>query len=107
MKVIIKIKPNSNSSHANQSTSPRIIPDGWIEVPPHLEAEFDASGSFCDLTIEDGIPPRLVGITPTERPPEPEPEPVPDPPIIDPQDDRDALLVDHELRLTLLELGGI
>jgi hypothetical protein len=97
--VIIKIEPNSNGSHANQSTTPRIIPDGWIEVPPHLEADFIASGSFCNLTIETG---KLVDITPTERPVEPIPEP-----IIDPQEDADALLVDHELRLTLLELGGI
>lgn len=35
-------------------------------------------------------------------PPEPEPEPEPVP---DPQDDTDAMLVDHELRITMLELG--
>ena len=29
------------------------------------------------------------------------------PPVIDPQEDTDAMLVDHELRLALLELGGI
>lgn len=28
-------------------------------------------------------------------------------PVVHPEEDRDALLVDHELRLTLLELGGI
>ena len=28
------------------------------------------------------------------------------PPVVTPEEDRDALLVDHELRLTLLELGG-
>lgn len=97
--MIIKVEPNPNGSHANQGITPRIIPDGWIKVPPHLEAAFIASGSFCDLIIEDGV---LVDIIPL---PIPEPEPV-EPPI-DPQDDTDAMLVDHELRLTLLELGGI
>lgn len=28
-------------------------------------------------------------------------------PVVAPEEDRDALLVDHELRLALLELGGI
>ena len=97
--MIIKIEPNLNGSHANQYATPHIIPDGWIEVPPHLEADFISSGAFCDLAMEDGV---LVGVTPTERPPEPTPEP-----IIDPQADTDSMTVDHELRLTLLELGGI
>lgn len=97
--MIAKIEASQNGSHANQSITPNIIPDGWIELPRHLEAAFIASGSFCDLCIVDGV---LVGITPL---PIPEPEPVP--PVIDPQEDTDALLVDHELRLTLLELGGI
>ena len=33
------------------------------------------------------------------------PEPTPEPEIIDPQADTDAMLVDLEYRLTLLELG--
>ena len=86
--MIIKIEPNLNGSHANQSTTPHVVPDGWIELPLHLESAFIASGSFCDL-IFDGDDP--VGITPL-----PIPEPEPTPPVIDPQEDNDALLVDHE-----------
>lgn len=71
--------------------------DGYIEVPPHLDASVWATGGYCDLTIEDGV---LVGITPL---PIPEPEPVP--PVIDPEDDRDSMFIDHEYRLTLIELG--
>lgn len=63
--MIIKIDQAPNGSHANQSTTPQIIPDGWIEVPSHLEGDFIASGSFCNLAIEGGV---LVGITPTELP---------------------------------------
>ena len=36
----------------------------------------------------------------TKPPSKPEPEP-----IIDPEDDRDSMLIDHEFRLTLIELG--
>lgn len=50
--------------------------DGYIEVPPHLEAVVESSRGYCDLDIVDGV---LVGITPL---PIPEPEPVP--PGIDP-----------------------
>lgn len=75
--MIIKIITNENGSHANQSTTPIIIPEGWIEVPAHLEADFIASGSFCDLAIEEGV---LVGITPL-------PIPEPEPPAPAPMDD--------------------
>lgn len=66
--MIVKLKSNMNGSHANQLNTPPIITDGWIKVPPQLEAAFIASGSFCDLIIEDGV---LAGITPL---PIPEPE---------------------------------
>ena len=52
----------------------RVWEDGYIEVPVHLEAAVWATYGWCDLQIEEGA---LVGITPTERPPEPEPEPSP------------------------------
>ena len=72
---IIKIEAENGfrdiqrQSHRNACWLP-----GYIEVPPYLESDVWASGGWCDLTIEGG---RLVGITPTERPPEPEPEPQP------------------------------
>ena len=96
--MIIKISPNPNGSHTNQSVSLRIIPEGWIELPRHLEAEFIASGSFCDLTIEDGV---LTGITPL---PMPKPEPVPPAPMTTEELALD-LLTDLNYRTTLLELG--
>jgi hypothetical protein len=75
--MIIKITPNENGSHANQSTTPLAIPEGWIEVPANLEPDFMASGSFCNLSIKGGV---LFGVTLTERPPVPVPvEPPMDP----------------------------
>lgn len=71
--------------------------DGWVIVPPELEAEALASGGFCELTFDDAG--NLVGLTPTERPADAETT------KRTPQDDIDAMLVDHEYRLTLLELG--
>lgn len=44
--------------------------EGYIEVPVHLEAEAWETRGYCDLTIEGG---KLVGVTPTERPPQPGP----------------------------------
>ena len=73
---IIQIKPLETGQHPIQSQSGRRACwlDGYIEVPVHLEAAVWATCGWCDLHIEEG---RLVGVTPTERPPEPEPEPEP------------------------------
>lgn len=76
---IIKIEPLESGIHPIESQSHRRTCwlDGYIEVPPQLESAVWSSGGWCDLTIEDG---KLVGITPTERPPETviEPEPTAD-----------------------------
>ena len=97
--VIIKAEPLKSGQHQIVSNDQEKAPwlPGYIEVPSHLEQAAWASLGYCDLIIEDG---KLVGITPL---PIPEPEPVAEPPT--PQEDADALLVDHEYRITLLELG--
>lgn len=73
---IIQIDPLETGQHPIQSQSGRSACwlDDYIEVPSHLEAAVWATCGWCDLHIEEG---RLVGVTPTERPPEPEPEPEP------------------------------
>lgn len=95
---IIKKERESWGSHLHEYQSHRTanwMGEDWIEVPPELEqALWDCAG-YCDLEIVDGV---LVGMIPTERPPVPPPPP-------DPQEDTDAIAVDHEYRLTLLELG--
>ena len=73
---IIQIDPRETGQHPIQSQSGRRACwlEGWIEVPAHLHDAVWATYGWCDLQIEEGA---LVGITPTERPPEPEPEPSP------------------------------
>lgn len=75
---IIKINPLETGQHPIQSQSHRRACwlDGYIEVPAHLHDAVWATYGWCDLKIEEG---KLVGITPTERPPGPEPEPEPSP----------------------------
>lgn len=75
--VIIKTEPLESGQHhiiSNDQGKVIWLP-GYIEVPTHLESAVWASCGYCDLIIEDGV---LVGITPTERPPEPIPEPTAD-----------------------------
>lgn len=98
--LIIQIEALESGQHPIQSQSGRKtcwLP-GYIEVPGHLEREVWACLGWCDLTIECG---KLTGITPGAIP-EPEPAPEPEPTA---QEDNDAMLVDHEYRLTLMELG--
>lgn len=73
---IIQIDPLETGQHPIQSQSGRSACwlDDYIEVPAHLHDAVWATYGWCDLQIEEGV---LVGITPTERPPEPEPEPSP------------------------------
>ena len=75
---IIQIEPLESGQHPIQSQSGRRACwlDGYIEVPAHLHDAVWATYGWCDLKIEEG---KLVGITPTERPPGPEPEPEPSP----------------------------
>lgn len=98
--LIIQIAALESGQHPFQSQSGRKtcwLP-GYIEVPGHLEREVWACLGWCDLTIEGG---KLTGITPGTIP-EPEPAPELEPTA---QEDNDAMLVDHEYRLTLVELG--
>ena len=73
---IIQIDPLETGQHPIQSQSGRRACwlEGYIEVPAHLHDTVWATYGWCNLQIEEG---KLVGVTPTERPPEPEPEPQP------------------------------
>lgn len=70
---IIRIEPNSNGSHNNQTingagleTFP--IPDGWAIIPEGMETP---SFPFGDITVDNKTPPVVTSWTPL---PIPEPE---------------------------------
>lgn len=97
---IIQIEPLESGQHPIQSQSRRTSCwlEGYIEVPAYLESAVWNTLGWCDLTIEGGM---LTGVT-LGTIPEPEPAPELEPTA---QEDNDAMLVDHEYRLTLMELG--
>ena len=76
------------------------LPDGYLQVADGVEL---SCGGFGTLTVEDGI---VTAFTPDveawERWQAEHPAPEPQPTA---EEDRDAMLVDLEYRLTLLELG--
>lgn len=57
--MIIKNAENTNGSHDNMLAN-KIAPDGWVLVPPELEAEARSYLPFIDLDIQDGV---LVGVS--------------------------------------------
>lgn len=80
--------------------------DGDYALPDELLPAYIDSMGFVNIEVEDGV---VMSVTRNEEayeayiaehPPQPEPEPQPTA-----EDTRDALLVDHELRITMLELG--
>lgn len=75
MLTIIELSPRADGGHGLQSQSHRTQCwlEGWVAVPPALEAAVWECGGYCELTLDDTG--TLVGVTPTERPPQPEAEP--------------------------------
>lgn len=92
---LIEIAALDNGAHRNQTTSAPIeVPEGWAVIPDDMETP---NFPFGQVTVKKGV---VTKWAPGEVPaPEPQPE------ITDPQADTDAMLVDHEYRLTMLELG--
>ena len=80
-------------------------PDGYAIVPDELDlTDFYSYNGFVILTIKDNT---LISYVPNleawEAWKASLPKPEPEQPTV--QEDTDAMLVDHEYRLTLLELG--
>ena len=96
---IVEISALENGAHRNQSWDLSAPPEGWALIPDELET---LNFPFGDIVVEEieGIV-TVTNWTPGVIP-EPEPEPDPTPTA---QEDNDAMLVDHEYRITLLELG--
>ena len=96
---LIKIENFKNGAHDNQTINNiSKIPDGWAVIPDDMDTP---CFPFGEITVEeiDGVM-TVTSWTPCEMPEIPE---VKEEPTA--QDDTDAILVDHEYRLTLLELG--
>lgn len=100
---IIEIQALDNGAHRNQSQTGgfSIIPEGWAVVPDGMT--IPATFPFVNITAEDGV---VTSMTANQEAydaaraaaSEAEAEPTE-------EDDTASMLVDHEYRLTLLELG--
>lgn len=95
---IVEIDALPNGAHRNQAYNGIVI-DGWAVVPDDMDTPNYPFG-VVEADLVNGVM-TVTGWTPGVLP-EPEPEPQPEHTA---QDDVDAMLVDHEYRLTLIELG--
>lgn len=98
--MIIKIEQNSNGSYNNQNTVIKNIPDGWAVVPDDIV--IPDTFPFVNIKTQEingvmTVTEMTAGVVPA---PEPTPEPEPTA-----TDDLEQMAIDHEYRLTLLELG--
>lgn len=97
--LIIEIAPQVNGAHRNQTGAPVAeIPGGWAIVPEALEQEAVSYLPFINLTVADG---EITGVSQGTIP-QPEPTPEPEPTA---EDDLMEMAIDHEYRVTMLELG--
>lgn len=75
---IIKIEPNGNGSHNNQTINGAdpatfTVSEGWATIPDGMETP---NFPFGDITVDNQTPPVVTSWTPL---PIPEPEPAPEP----------------------------
>ena len=132
---IIEIKALDNGAHRNQTCEDMNVPDGWAIIPedmpvplpfPFVNIEVEEVTYYREVeesrdvtkvhestgeeytekeVVRKQEPYKVMTVTKmsegTVPAPEPEIEVVPTA-----QEDVDEMLVDHELRLTILELGG-
>ena len=94
--LIIEINALENGAHRNQTGDNIPVPNGWAEVSS--EIVIPDTFPFVDLVFDEGTR-KIVELIPGVVP---EPEQAPEPTR---EEDMDAFMVDHEYRLTLLELG--
>lgn len=91
---IVEIVAQPNGAHRNQSGKFSVIPDGWAVIPATVV--IPPSFPFVDIKTKGKV---VASMTEREVP-ETTKEYIPTA-----KDDIDAMLVDHEYRLTMLELG--
>ena len=112
---IVKIAPLENGAHSNlDGDHITSIPYGWAMIPdnflipesfPFVDIEAEEQEHTHEIETDDGKRKpvsikmmTVIGMKPRPIPEEPEPEPTAD-------EDTSAMLIDHEFRLTMLELG--
>ena len=70
MSMIINVQSKGYEYQSHREYPENWNGEGWLPVPPDLEAKVMKSAPYCELVIEDGA---LVNVTPTEKPPEADP----------------------------------
>lgn len=91
---IVEIAALENGAHRNQTGAFSEIPEGWAVIPEDMA--LPDTFPFVSIAAENGIITHMSAGA------------VPDAPVTVErtiQDEMDSILVDHEYRLTLLELG--
>lgn len=104
--MIIQKNPNPSGAYpAPQTWSGSTPPDGYAIIPATVDmADFYAYNGFVILAIEGDT---VTGYTPNTEAWEEWKANLPDPTEEEPTEEEDtaAMLIDHEFRLTMLELG--
>lgn len=94
---IIEIETLPNGAHENQTMPEGLtqVPADWAIIPDELTVP--STFPFVSIEVEAGVVVSMLAGTVPETPDAPD--------VPTASDDVDAMIVDHEYRLTLLELG--
>jgi hypothetical protein len=56
---IVKLTPDSNGAHKNQTSNISVLPEGWAIVPDNLISAWELYKPFVTISLDDG---QIVGI---------------------------------------------
>ena len=105
---IIRLSPNPSGGYPSpQDWSGPSLPEGFAEIPAGFDlTTYYSMQGFVTLTVVDDI---VTGMAANQAAKDANDVAYPATPAANPEptveEDNDAMLVDHEYRLTLLELG--
>lgn len=104
MSMFLRITPNENGTHddASYNEKPPVLDESWAIVPHELEQLTLSLLPWISIVVQDGVVVSATENTEAKAAWEALPQPTPQP---TPEQDRDAMLIDLEYRMTLLELG--
>ncbi len=101
--LIIRKQPHENGAYPNQIIdSYSEVPEGWVEIPENLIEKTKRLLPFITMTLEEES---IINVEDNTEAREAAKANTPSSAIISIETDLLSMTVDHEYRLTLLELG--
>ena len=100
---IIKLCPESNGAHGNQTWHKNDVPDGYAEISEQFLSTWEQYKPFVTITVEDGEITSMID-NPEARAAQDAADVVQAPQTA-PEIAMMSMVIDHEFRIIMMEMG--